>query len=88
MATAEKVMQFRLKQEEKERINRGADLRGVKASQFVLRAALKEAEHAEADQTNFVLNNDQFNAFMSALDADPAPNTALNKLLHTAAPWD
>lgn len=88
MAIAEKVMQFRLKQEEKERINRGADLRGVNASQFVLRAALKEAEHVEADQISFALERKQFNVFLSALDADPTPNAALNKLLHTAAPWD
>ncbi len=88
MATAEKVMQFRLRNEEKERIKRGADLSGVKTSQFVLRAALREAEHVEADQTNFVLDSDQFNAFMTALDATPAPNDALNRLLHTAAPWD
>lgn len=88
MATAEKVMQFRLKQEEKERINRGADLRGVNASQFVLRAALKEAEQVAAEQTIFALNRKQFNAFLSALDADPTPNAALNKLLHTAALWD
>jgi len=88
VATAEKVMQFRLQQEEKERINRGADLRGVNASQFVLHAALKEAEMAEADQTKFDLNHDQFVAFLSALDADPEPNAALNKLLHAAAPWD
>ncbi len=88
MATAEKVMQFRLKQEEKERISRGADLLGVNASQFVLRAALKEAEMAEADQMNFDLDREQFAAFLSALDAEPAPNAALNKLLHTTAPWD
>lgn len=88
MATAEKVMQFRLGNEEKERIKRGADLSGVKTSQFVLRAALREAEQVEADQTNFVLDSDQFNAFMTALDTTPAPNDALNKLLHTAAPWD
>ena len=88
MATAEKVMQFRLRNEEKERIKRGADLSGVKTSQFVLRAALREAEHVEADQTNFVLDRDQFNAFMTALDATPTPNDALNRLLHTAASWD
>lgn len=57
-------------------------------SQFVLRAALKEAEHIEASQTNFALNGDQFDAFMEALDSPPTPNKALNKLLHTAAPWD
>ncbi len=88
MATAEKVMQFRLRNEEKERIKRGADLSGVKTSQFVLRAALREAEHVEADQTNFVLDSDKFNAFMTALDATPVPNDALNRLLHTAALWD
>lgn len=88
MATAEKHIQFRLRDEEKERIERGADLSGVKTSQFVLRAALREAEHVEADQTNFVLDRDRFNAFMTALDTTPAPNDALNRLLHTAAPWD
>lgn len=88
MAISEKVMQFRLKQEEKERINRGAELLGVNASQFVLRAALKEAEIAEADQRDFPLNRKQFAAFLSALDVEPEPNAALNKLLHTTAPWD
>ena len=88
MTTAEANMQLRLRREDKERIKRGADLSGVKTSQFVLRAALKEAEHIEASQTNFALNGDQFDAFMEALDSPPTPNKALNKLLHTAAPWD
>ena len=88
MATAEANMQLRLKKEDKERIKRGADLSGVKTSQFVLRAALKEAEQIEANQTNFALSSDQFSAFITALDSPPTPNKALNKLLHTAAPWD
>lgn len=88
MATAETVMQFRLRAEDKEQIKRSAALSGVKASQFVLRASLIEAQHVEADRIRFVLNSDRFSAFMDALDAPPAPNTALNKLLHTAAPWD
>ncbi len=88
MATAETNIQLRLKNEDKERIKRGADLSGVKTSQFMLRAALKEAEHVEASQVNFALTRDQFNAFMAALDSPPTPNKALNKLLNTAAPWD
>ena len=88
MATAEANMQLRLRSEDKERIKRGADLSGVKTSQFVLRAALKEAEQIEASQTIFELNGDQYNAFMKALNSPPSPNKALNKLLHTAAPWD
>lgn len=88
MVTAAENMQLRVKHEDKERIKRGADLSGVKTSQFVLRAALKEAEHIEASQANFALTGDQFDAFMEALDSPPTPNKALNKLLHTAAPWD
>ena len=53
-----------------------------------LRAALKEAEHVEADRTVFALNRKRPDAFLSALDTEPKPNVALNKLLHTAAPWD
>jgi uncharacterized protein (DUF1778 family) len=88
MATAEANMQIRLKNADKERIKRSADLSGVKASQFVLRAALKEADHIEASQKSFALNGDQFGAFLEALDSTPTPNKALHKLLHTAAPWD
>ena len=33
-------------------------------------------------------DSDKFNAFMTVLDAPPVPNDALNRLLHTAAPWD
>jgi len=88
MATAQKVMQFRLKAEDKEQIERGATLSGVNMSQFMLRAALVEAQHVEADRTQFVIDKNRFNAFMQALDAPPIPSQALNKLLHTAAPWD
>ena len=88
MPTAVENMQLRITHEDKERIKRGADLSGVKTSQFVLRAALKEAEHIEASQASFALNTDQFKAFMEALDSPPTPNKALNKLLHTTAPWD
>ena len=88
MATAETVMQFRLKKEEKEQIRRGAALSGIKTSQFVLRAALAEAQRLEADRTHFILDKNRFEAFLDALNVPPAPNTALNKLLHTSAPWD
>lgn len=88
MATAETVMQFRLKDEEKERIKQVADLTGVNASQFVLRAALMEAQHVLADRTQFPLDDVRYKAFMDALGRSPEPNDALNKLMNTVAPWD
>lgn len=81
-------MQLRLKAEDKEKIERGATLSGLNMSQFVLRAALAEAHHVEADRSRFVVDKDRFDAFMQALDTPAAPNQALNKLLHTPAPWD
>lgn len=88
MATAETVMQFRLSNEEKERIKQGADLAGVNASQFVLRAALTEAQHALADRRQFTLKDDPYGAFLDALAENPEPNEALHRLLHLSAPWD
>ena len=88
MATAETQMQIRLRNEEKSRIRQCADLSGVNASQFVRDAALAEAQHVLADRTQFVLDSDDYNAFLDALDESPKPNEALNKLLHTSAPWD
>ncbi|GMR17090.1 MAG: hypothetical protein BMS9Abin32_146 [Gammaproteobacteria bacterium] len=88
MATAEKVMQFRLKTEDKELIERGAALSGVTASQFVLRAARIEAQHLEADRAIFSVGRKPFAAFVEALDAPVVPDKALHKLLHTQAPWD
>ena len=88
MATAETHMQLRLKNEDKERIKRSADVRGVNATQFMLRAALKEVEQVEADQNEFALDNASYKEFMDALGEKPARNKALNRLLHAKAPWD
>lgn len=88
MATAETQMQIRLKSEEKAKIRQSADLSGVNASQFVRDAALIEAQHVLADRKQFTLDDDRYNAFLDALSESPKPNEALNKLLHTSAPWD
>jgi len=88
MATAETQMQIRLKQEEKKIIRQCADLSGVNVSQFVRDAALVEAQHVLTNRTQFTLDSDRYNAFLEALDESPKPNEALNRLLHTSAPWD
>lgn len=88
MAIEETVMQISLKVEEKERIKQGATLTGVNQAQFVLRAALMEAQHILADRTRLAPGGDRYNAFMDALGKSPERNDALNTLLHTEAPWD
>ena len=88
VATAQKVMQFRLRDEDKERIRKGAELAGVNASQFVLHAALAEAQRLLADRNRFELEDERFDAFMEALESPADSNEALNRLLRTAAPWE
>ena len=87
MPSAETVMQFRLGKEDKERIKQGADLAGLNASQFVLRAALTEARRVLADRTHFTLEDKRYDAFMDALGESPKSNEALNELLHRSTPW-
>jgi uncharacterized protein (DUF1778 family) len=82
------ALQIRIKDEQRDLIDRGAKLRGEPVSEFVRRAACAEAEYLEQERSEFVLNKQKYAAFLDALDAPPKPNEALNKLLHTQAPWE
>ena len=57
-------------------------------SEFMMDATRMAAEDALLDRTAFRLDPERFGAFMAQLDAPPAPNAALRKLLGTPAPWD
>jgi uncharacterized protein (DUF1778 family) len=81
-------LQIRVKDEQRELIARGAKLSGEGLSEFVRRAACAEAEYLEQDRNEFSLDPDRYSAFLDALDVEPEPNEALNKLLHSRAPWD
>jgi uncharacterized protein (DUF1778 family) len=61
-------------------IRRGAEQRGETLTEFIVRSACTEAEHALADQKLFILSNTQWRAFTSALDRPPRPKPRLAKL--------
>ena len=69
-------------------IDRAAKAVGKDRSDFVLEAAYEKAEQVLLDQTTFVLNDEQWEAFNKLLDAPPKANDKLKKLLATSAPWD
>ncbi len=52
----------------------------------MLDAARQAARDALLDRTR--LDSDRFDAFMALLDAPPAPNEKLKRLLTTPAPWE
>jgi len=74
-------------------IDRAAEIRGQTRSDFILEQAEAAAEEtvvdeALVDRTLFVLEPDAFDAFLAALDAPPAPNEALARLLARKPAWE
>jgi len=62
-------------------ISRAAATAGVSVSTFILESASERAERTLADQTNFVLSGEQWQAFTEALDQPPRRLPGLEKLL-------
>lgn len=50
-------------------------------SEFMLDCALTQASEVLADRRLFILNDEQWNAFMAALDAPTQPKPRLERLL-------
>jgi len=69
-------------------IDRAATLLGKNRSDFMLETACREAENILLDQRLFSLNEANFVAFMSALDAPVKDNPALRNLMAHKAPWE
>jgi uncharacterized protein (DUF1778 family) len=73
---------------QKSLIDRAAEAQGRNRSDFMLDAACREAESVLLDQRYFNLDDDAFRRFTDLLDAPPADNPRLTRLLKTKAPWE
>lgn len=82
------VIQIRASAETKALLNRAAQLRGQKLSEFMLDSARREAEAAILDQRVFFLDEETYAAFVAMLDGPPKPNAALKKLLSRKPAWE
>lgn len=69
-------------------IDQAARLLGKNRSDFMLEAACEKAQGVMLDQVFFSLNAQDFQRFIALLDAPPAANPGLERLLATRAPWD
>ena len=61
-------------------MRRGAQERGESLTDFVIRSACSEAEQALAEQRGFLLNTEQWNAFVAALDRPVQVKPRLRRL--------
>jgi len=69
-------------------IDQAASALGKNRSDFMLEAAIREAQAVLLDRRLFMLEDEKFQEFMALLDAPPSVNNNLRKLLTTKAPWD
>lgn len=74
--------------EQRDLIDQAARLLGKNRSDFMLEAACEKAQGVMLDQVFFALNAQVFQRFCEMLDAPPAANPGLERLLATKAPWD
>ncbi|MDO8207925.1 MAG: DUF1778 domain-containing protein [Gallionella sp.] len=74
--------------EQRDLIDQAARLLGKNRSDFMLEAACEKAQGVMLDQVFFTLNVQDFQHFNELLDAPPAANPGLERLLATNAPWD
>ena len=73
---------------QRELIDQAAQLLGKNRSDFMLEAACDKAQGVLLDQVFFRLDGDRFRQFARLLDAPPAHNPGLERLMTVKAPWD
>jgi uncharacterized protein (DUF1778 family) len=86
--TARKTLNFRVKAKDRNLIDRAAQLLGKSRTDFMLEAARQAAQDALLDQTLFKVSPKVYDQFVARLDAPPASNKKLRRMMTAKAPWD
>jgi uncharacterized protein (DUF1778 family) len=81
------TLNFRVKTEDRNLIDRAAQLLGKSRTDFLLDSARRAAQDALLDQTLFKANRKIHARFLARLDAPPAPNDKLRRTMMTSPPW-
>jgi uncharacterized protein (DUF1778 family) len=87
-ATRTTTINLRVPQVTRQLIDTAAAVVGKSRTEFMLESARQHAIDVLLDQRLFVLNADQHDAFMNALENPPLPNAELKKLLSSKSPWE
>jgi uncharacterized protein (DUF1778 family) len=88
-ATPERIsINLRTDATSRDLIDLAAEAVGKNRSEFMLEAARRQATAVLLDRRLFLLDDQAFRRFTAALDAAPAENPRLRRLLRTRAPWE
>lgn len=82
------TLNFRVKTEDRNLIDRAARLLGKSRTDFMLESSRRAAQDALLDQTLFKVDPKIHAEFVARLDAPPAPNEKLRRMMTAPAPWE
>ena len=82
------TINLRADQTKRTLIDRAAKRVGKNRSEFMLDAACRQATEVLLDQRLFLLDEKTYKRFTDALDAPPAENKRLKRLVMSKAPWE
>lgn len=86
--TTSVMLNLRATTEQRDLIDRAAEIRNQNRTEFMLDVACREARDTILDQCHFRVDDDAMAAFEQALESNPmATNTALQSLLARPTPW-
>jgi len=88
LAAKRETLNVRIKPEDRSLIDRAAALSGKSRTDFVLEAARRAAEDTLLDRTLFKVGPEAYAEFVARLDAPPAPNEKLRRMMKTPAAWE
>jgi len=81
------AINLRARLEQRDLIDQAAQVLGKNRSDFMLEAACDRAQSVLLDRVFFNLNAAKFRQFVKLLDAPPAHNAGLERLMAVNAPW-
>lgn len=87
-ARKDDVIQIRASAGMKAILNRAANLRGQKLSEFMLDSARRQAEETILDQRAFFLDTDAHEKFLELLDAPKKPSEELRARVTRKPIWE
>lgn len=85
---ASERLEARVAPEVMDTVRRAASVKGQTVTEFVVSAANTEAQKVLLDQVLFSINEENFKAFETALDAPLSENAAVKLLLNSSSPWE
>ena len=86
--TRDVTINIRAKQNQRDLIDRAAEVQNKSRSEFMLESAYQKAQDVILERSFFGLDEVKFQQFIELLDAPPKPNENLRVLLKNKPLWD